>query len=118
MFFRRGILLYLCRYALHRVPLNMSQNNGLAIRFWTEFDDIFHYNKPPDVLNAYRILFFDRFAGGINYDVIYNSWSDHRSTGDYPQGFRKTFEPLKEHIFYLADKQIGIIRNKFTSESF
>lgn len=95
----------------------MGQNNALVIRFWTEFDNVFHYNKPPEVLNAYRTLFYDKFAGGINYDVIYNSWSDHRSTGNYPEAFTKAFEPLKEHVSYLADRQMDIIRNNFRQDT-
>jgi hypothetical protein len=103
--------------AQDEVTKRMSRNNPLAIRFWTEFDDVFHYKKPPEILNAYRILFHDRFAGSIDFDLIYNSWSDSRSKGDYPEGFKKAFGPLKEHVLYLADKQIEIMRNSFQEDT-
>ncbi len=94
----------------------MKRTNDLAINFWTEFDNNFHYAIPPEVSSAYGILFLDRFTGGTNMDVIYNSWSDHRSIGDYPEAFAKAFEPLKEHIFYLAERQKDIINNHFQND--
>lgn len=95
----------------------MSLTNDLAINFWTEFDNNFHYSIPPEVGHAYGILFLDRFTGGSDMDVIYNSWSDHRSIGDYPEGFRKAFEPLKEQISSLAGRQIDIIRRHFEDDT-
>jgi hypothetical protein len=95
----------------------MSQRNDLAISFWTEFDNNFHYSITPEVDRAYAILFLDRFTGRPNMDVIYNSWSDHRSIGDYPEGFRTTFEPLKEHVFFLAGRQIDIMRKHFQDDT-
>ncbi len=95
----------------------MSRNNALAIRFWTEFDNNFHYSIPPEINRAYGMVFLDNFTGGIDMDVIYNSWSDYRSIAKYPEGFKKAFEPLKEHIFYLAERQIDIIRNNFQNDT-
>lgn len=94
----------------------MKRTNDQAINFWTEFDNNFHYAIPAEVSRAYGILFLDKFTGGTNMDVIYNSWSDHRSIGDYPEAFKKAFEPLKEQIFYLAERQIEVMRNHFQDD--
>ena len=79
----------------------MKGTNDQAINFWTEFDNNFHYAIPQEISRAYEILFLDKFTGRTNMDVIYNSWSDHRSIGDYPESFKEAFEPLKEQISYL-----------------
>jgi hypothetical protein len=94
----------------------MSRTNDLAISFWTEFDSNFHYSIPPQVFQAYQTLFLDRFTGRPDMDVIYNSWADHRSRGDYPAEFRKQFEPLKDQILYLAELQVDIMRRHFKDD--
>jgi hypothetical protein len=95
----------------------MSNDNSLAISFWTEFDNNFHYATPTEISDAYQTIFFDKFAGRADFDVIYNSWSDHRNMGDFPEAFRKAFEPVKGQIVFLANRQVDIIRKSFQDDT-
>jgi hypothetical protein len=95
----------------------MDQTNTIATSFWNEFDNTFHYSIPDEIANAYMKVFMDSFTGRADFDQIYNSWSDHRNMGDYPEAFKKVFEPVKEPIFYLAKRQMDIMRNSFHDDT-
>jgi hypothetical protein len=94
----------------------LDQRITHEIDFWTEFDNTFHWNLTPETSDLFVKIFNDKFTNHTNFDVVYNSWSDHRSIGDYPQGFMEQFTSVKAEISTLSDMQLGIIDKYFLND--